>query len=69
MAAPDETALRAEMCLWARSMFERERPPSQVPGALVSARRIDRPLAVQGAPASGLVPSGAPGAGEKLDSG
>ena len=27
MAAPDEKALRAEMCLWARSMFERGLTP------------------------------------------
>jgi ribulose-5-phosphate 4-epimerase/fuculose-1-phosphate aldolase len=39
MAAPDETALRAEMCLWARSMFERGLTPGS--SGNLSARLAD----------------------------
>jgi ribulose-5-phosphate 4-epimerase/fuculose-1-phosphate aldolase len=39
MAAPDEKALRAEMCLWARSMFERGLTPGS--SGNLSARLAD----------------------------
>lgn len=39
MAAPDEAALRAEMCLWARSMFERGLTPGS--SGNLSARLAD----------------------------
>jgi ribulose-5-phosphate 4-epimerase/fuculose-1-phosphate aldolase len=39
MSAPDETALRAEMCLWARSMFERGLTPGS--SGNLSARLAD----------------------------